>query len=135
MFFCVVYTWNIGGYENFHVHGCMIFGACCFLSFIFTLWKTFFWDTTESRIGIRFVTCCIINLDWYVTFCYSCIIVIVSNDIIRMGSKMISCIWVVGEFSTTSAFSDPQKSKKNILDPRRKVCSLKTTQSKKVCSL
>ena len=41
-------------------------------------------DTTECILGMIFVTWCFVKLDCYVTFCSSCLILIVANDIIHM---------------------------------------------------
>ena len=62
--------------------------------------------TTECRLGMRFVTWCIVKLDCYVTLYIACHIIIVSNDIIHLGIKMISGSWVVGEVTKTPDFSD-----------------------------
>ena len=45
--------------------------------------------TTACRLGMIFVTWCIIYLDCYVTLCSACCILVVDNDIIHLGIKMI----------------------------------------------
>ena len=50
---------------------------------------------------MRFVTWCIVKLDFYVTLCSACRILIVANYISHMGIKMISWLWVVGDVYTT----------------------------------
>ena len=48
--------------------------------------------TTDCRLGIRYVSLCIIMLDCYVTLCITCHMLIVANNIIHLGIKMISWI-------------------------------------------
>ena len=55
---------------------------------------------------MRFVTWCIVKLDCYVNLCSACYILIVSNDIIHMGIKMMSWSWVVGDVTNTPDFYD-----------------------------
>ena len=55
---------------------------------------------------MRFVTWCIVKLDFYVTLCSPFHLIIVANDIIHMGIKMISWILLVGDVTNTPAFSD-----------------------------
>ena len=38
-------------------------------------------DTTECRLGMIFITCCIVKLDCYVDFCNNFLVLIVANDI------------------------------------------------------
>ena len=52
--------------------------------------------TAECRLGMGFVTWCIFKLYCHVTLCITCHILIVSNDIIHLGIKVISWSWVVG---------------------------------------
>ena len=63
-------------------------------------------DTTKFIRGMIFFTWCIVKLNCYFTFFGACIILFVVNDIIHMGIKMISWIWVVCDVNTTSEFSD-----------------------------
>ena len=46
--------------------------------------------TTECRLGMIFVTWCIVQLYYRVSLCISCHILIISNDISHMGIKVIS---------------------------------------------
>ena len=62
--------------------------------------------TTECRLGMIFVTWCIVKLYFHVTLCIACHIITLSNDIIHMGIKVISCIWVVGYVNKIPDFSD-----------------------------
>ena len=62
--------------------------------------------TTECRLGMRFVTWCIFKLYCHVTLCITCNILIVSNDIIHLGIKVISWVWVVGDITKIPDFSD-----------------------------
>ena len=62
--------------------------------------------TTECRLGMIFFTWCIVKLDYYVTLCSDCHILIVANDSIHMGIKMISWVWVVGYVTKTPDFYD-----------------------------
>ena len=62
--------------------------------------------TTECRLGMAFVTWFNVKLYCYVTLCSTFHILIVVNDIIHMGIKMISCIWGVGDLTKTPYFSD-----------------------------
>ena len=48
--------------------------------------------TTECRLGMIFVTWCIVKLDCYVTLCSACHILIVANYISNTGIKIISWI-------------------------------------------
>ena len=57
--------------------------------------------TTECR----FVTWCIFKLDFYVTLCRYCCILIVANDISHMGIKTIFLIWGVGDVTKRYEFS------------------------------
>ena len=43
--------------------------------------------TTGCRLGMIFVTFCIIKLDFYVNFCIACIIIIVANDTSHLGKN------------------------------------------------
>ena len=62
--------------------------------------------TTEFILGMIFVTWCIVKLYFHVTFCNTCHILIVSNDISYLGIKGISWIWLVGYVTNISDFSD-----------------------------
>ena len=62
--------------------------------------------TTECRIGIIFVTWCIVKLYCHVTLCITCHILIVSNNIIHLVIKVISWIWVFGDVNKIPDFSD-----------------------------
>ena len=62
--------------------------------------------TTECRLGMRFVTWCIVKLYCHVTLCITCHILIVFNDISHLGIKVISWIWVVGDVTKIPDFSD-----------------------------
>ena len=42
---------------------------------------------TECRLGMRFVTWCIVKLDFYVNLCSTFLILVLSNDISHMGIK------------------------------------------------
>ena len=66
-------------------------GAWWFLSFIHTLWKTWRWIKTEYRLGMRFITWCIVKLGCYVTLWSAFHILIVANDTSHMDIKVISC--------------------------------------------
>ena len=63
-------------------------------------------DTTECRLGMVFVTWCIVNLDCYVTLYSACIILIIDNDISHLGRNMIYWIWGVCDVTMISDFSD-----------------------------
>ena len=60
--------------------------------------------TTECRIGMKFVTWCIVKLYFHVTLCINCHTLIVSNYIIHMGIKVISWSWVVGDVTNIPDF-------------------------------
>ena len=62
--------------------------------------------TTECRLGVIFVTWCIIKFDWCVTFYITCIILIVDNYISYLLRKMIPWSWEVYDVTMTSDFSD-----------------------------
>ena len=62
--------------------------------------------TTECRLGMIFVTWCIVKLYFYVTLYSTFHILIVANYISHMGIKMIFCSWVVGDVTNTPDFSD-----------------------------
>ena len=62
--------------------------------------------TTDCRLGIIFVTWCIVKLYCHVTLYITCHILIVSNDIIHMGIKVISWSWLVGDVTKIPDFSD-----------------------------
>ena len=53
--------------------------------------------TTECRLGMRFVTWCIVKLYCHVTLCITCHILVVYNDIIHLGIKVILWSWVIGD--------------------------------------
>ena len=81
-------------------------GSWCFLSLIHTLWKIDDEYTNECRLRIRFVTWFIVKLYCHVTLYITCHILIVSNDIIHMGIKVISWSWLVGDVTKIPDFSD-----------------------------
>ena len=62
--------------------------------------------TLKCRLGMVFVTWCIVKLYFHVTLCINCHILIVSNDIIHLGIKVTSWIWVVGDVTKIPDFSD-----------------------------
>ena len=62
--------------------------------------------TNECRLGMKFVTWCIVKLYFFVTLCSDCRIFIVANDISHLGIKMTSWIWRVGDVTKTSEFYD-----------------------------
>ena len=86
--------------------------------------------TTKFILGMRFVTWCIVKLDCYVTLCSACDILIVANDIIHLGIKMISWSWVVGDVTKTPDFSD-QIQVNCLFFTRDKYRSLKANRSSK----
>ena len=49
--------------------------------------------TTDCKLGVIFVTWCIVKLDCYVNLFSACNILIVANYISHMGIKMISWSW------------------------------------------
>ena len=61
---------------------------------------------TECKLGMIFVTWCIVKLYFYVNLCITCHIIILSNYIIHMGIKVIFWIWVVGDVTKIPDFSD-----------------------------
>ena len=78
---------------------------------VYYLLDTFFeWPddgyTTECRLGIRFLTWCVIKLYCYVPLCRACNILIVANNIIHLGIQMISWICLAGDVTKTSDFYD-----------------------------
>ena len=86
--------------------------------------------TTECKLGMRFVTWCILKLDCYVTLCSPCHILIVDIYIIHMRIKIISWSWVVGDVAKTPGFSDHVQVN-CLFFTREKSCSLKTTRYSK----
>ena len=87
-------------------HGCMIRGgSISYLSYIL-FERLDDGYTTECRLWIIFFTWCIVKLDCCVTLCSDCHILIVDNYISRMGIKMISWSWVVGDVTKTPDSSD-----------------------------
>ena len=62
--------------------------------------------TTECRLGMKFVTWCIVKLYCHVILCITCNIFIVSNYISHLGTKVISCSWVVGDVTKIPDFYD-----------------------------
>ena len=62
--------------------------------------------TTECRLGMIFVTWCIVKLDCYVILCSACHILIVANYISHMGIQIISWRRVVGDVINITEFSD-----------------------------
>ena len=62
-------------------------------------------DTTDCRLGMVYVTCCIVRLYRYVTFCHACIILFIVNYITHMGIKIISWSWGVCDVTMISDFS------------------------------
>ena len=85
--------------------------------------------TTECRLGMIFVTWFIVKLDFYVTLCSACHILILANYISHMGIKMISQRWVVDDVTKTPDFSDHIQL--NCLFLTKTYISLKTTRSSK----
>ena len=61
---------------------------------------------TGCILGMRFFTWCIVKLHCNVTLWTTCHIFIVSNDIIHLGIKVTSWIWVVGDVTKIPDFSD-----------------------------
>ena len=59
-------------------------------------------DTTRCRLGVVFASWCIVKLDFYVVFCSTILVLVVSNYIMNMGIKMISWIWGVCDVNMTS---------------------------------
>ena len=51
--------------------------------------QIYYGDTTECILGMIFFTWCIVKLYFYFTSYRACFIIIVYNDIIHMGRKMI----------------------------------------------
>ena len=86
--------------------------------------------TTECRLGMRFFTWCIFELDCYVTLFSACNILIVANYISHLGIKMISWRWVVGDVTKTPEFSDHIQVN-CLFFTREKYFALKTTRSSK----
>ena len=82
--------------------------------------------TTECRLGMRFVTWCIVKLYCYVILCISFHIFIVDNDIIHIGIKMISWIWVVDDVTNTPESSNHIQVN-CLFFTCEKSCSLKST--------
>ena len=62
--------------------------------------------TTECRLGMIFVTWCIVKLYCYVTLCSACHILIVANDIRHLGITMTSWSCGVDNVTNTPDFSD-----------------------------
>ena len=62
--------------------------------------------TTDCRLGMIFVTWCIVDLYCHVTLCINFHILIVYNDIIHMGIKVISWRWLVGDITKIPEFYD-----------------------------
>ena len=62
--------------------------------------------TTECRLGMIFVTWCIVKLYCHVTLCITFHILIVSNYISHLGIKVISWSWLVGDVTKILDFSD-----------------------------
>ena len=60
---------------------------------------------TKCRLGMRFVTWCIVKLYCHVSLCINFHILIISNNIIRLGIKVISWSWLVGGVTKISYFS------------------------------
>ena len=50
--------------------------------------KLYYGYTTECRLGMIFVTWCIVKLDFYITLCRAFHMPIVDNDIIHIGIKL-----------------------------------------------
>ena len=61
--------------------------------------------TTDCRLGIQFFTWYIVKLDFNVTLCSTCNILIVANGISYPEMNMISWSWGVGDVTKTSEFS------------------------------
>ena len=62
--------------------------------------------TYECRLGMRFVTWCIVKLYLYVTLCITFHILVVYNYIIHLGIKVISWSSVVVDVTKIPDFSD-----------------------------
>ena len=62
--------------------------------------------TTKCKLGIRFFTWCIVKSYYHGTLCITFHILIVSNDIIHQGIKVISWIWVVVDITMIPDYSD-----------------------------
>ena len=90
--------------------------------------------TSEYRHGMRFVTWCIVKLYCRVTLCITCHILILSNDISHLGTKVISWIQVVRDVTKIPDFSDHIKVN-CLFFTREKGCSLKSTRSNKISFL
>ena len=84
--------------------------------------------TTECRLGMRFVTWCIVKLYFYVNLCRSCNIIIVANYTIHLGIKIIYCSWVVGDVTKTPNFYEHIQVNYSFFT-REKYCSIKATRS------
>ena len=88
-------------------HGCIIWvgGYVPYLSYI-PFERLGDGYTTEFILGMRFFTWCIVKLYCYVTLCSAFNILIVDNDIIHMGIKMISWSCEVVGVTKTPDFYD-----------------------------
>ena len=89
---------------------------------------------TECRLGVIFVTWCIVKLYFYVNLCSACHKLIVANDIRHLGIKVISWIWVVGDVTETPDCYDNIQVNCLCLT-RERYCSLKATRSSKIAFL
>ena len=89
---------------------------------------------TECRLGMIFVTWCIVKLYCHVNLCISCHILILSNYIIHLGIKVISCSCLVGDETNIQDFSDHIQIN-CLFFTRAKYCSLKPTWSSKTSLL
>ena len=83
---------------------------------------------TKCRLGMRFVICCIVNLDFYVTLCSAFYILIVANDSSHLGIKTVSWSWRVGVVTKTPDISDNIEVN-YLFFTREKSCSSKATRS------
>ena len=63
-------------------------------------------DTTGCRLEMIFLTWCIFKLDYCVTLCSVCLILVVDNVISHMGIKKIFWNWGVCGVTMTSELSN-----------------------------
>ena len=108
-------------------------GPVSYLSYI-TFERLYDGYTTECILGMIFFTWCVVKLDFYVTLCRDCHILVVANYKINLGIRMISRSWVVGDVTKTPDFYDPIQVNW-LFFTREKYCYLKTTRSSKIAFL
>ena len=60
--------------------------------------------TTYCRLGMRFLTWCIVKLDYYVILCNTFLKIFVANDISHLEIKILFQIWLVGDVNITPEF-------------------------------